>query len=88
MDDEVRSEVKHHTEEKEKSRENPDNEQCTHHWVIEVANGPTSNGECKICGETREFFNAFPGFKPAKNQNDVLELPKLPKVKVKKESKS
>jgi hypothetical protein len=30
---------------------------CTHHWVIESANGPTSLGRCKLCGGRREFFN-------------------------------
>jgi len=30
---------------------------CTHHWVIEKANGPVSKGTCRICGEEREFNN-------------------------------
>lgn len=30
---------------------------CSHHWLIQAADGPTSNGVCRICGETREFNN-------------------------------
>ena len=30
---------------------------CSHHWLIQAADGPTSNGVCRICGETREFKN-------------------------------
>ncbi len=30
---------------------------CPHHWVIQAADGPTSGGVCRICGETREFKN-------------------------------
>jgi len=30
---------------------------CIHHWVIQPANGPVSNGACQICGENREFEN-------------------------------
>ena len=34
--------------------------QCPpHHWVIETANGPVSNGTC-ACGEDREFQNSIP----------------------------
>ena len=31
--------------------------ECRHHWVIQPADGPVSNGACQICGETREFKN-------------------------------
>ena len=31
---------------------------CAHHWVIDVPNGPLSEGECKRCGEKREFTNS------------------------------
>ena len=31
---------------------------CAHHWVIDAANGPVSQGTCKVCGEAREFKNA------------------------------
>ncbi len=30
---------------------------CRHHWVIEPADGPISDGSCQVCGETREFKN-------------------------------
>ena len=30
---------------------------CQHHWLIQSADGPESNGVCRICGETREFKN-------------------------------
>ena len=30
---------------------------CRHHWLIQAADGPISNGVCRICGETREFKN-------------------------------
>lgn len=31
---------------------------CTHHWIIEAANGPISMGYCKNCLETKEFRNS------------------------------
>ncbi len=30
---------------------------CCHHWVIQPADGPVSNGSCQVCGEIREFRN-------------------------------
>jgi hypothetical protein len=30
---------------------------CCHHWVIQPADGPSSNGSCQVCGEIREFKN-------------------------------
>ena len=32
-------------------------EACRHHWAIQPADGPVSNGSCQICGENREFKN-------------------------------
>jgi hypothetical protein len=32
---------------------------CAHHWVIDMANGPTSRGRCRHCNETRSFYNTF-----------------------------
>ena len=32
--------------------------ECTHHWVIDVANGPLSDGVCQRCGARREFMNS------------------------------
>ena len=30
---------------------------CRHHWLIQAADGPTSSGVCRICGEVRDFNN-------------------------------
>jgi hypothetical protein len=73
---------------KERIEEKPAKEQCHHYWVIEVANGPTSRGQCKYCGETREFLNAFPEFNPLRKNNNPLNLPKMPDVKIDGESNS
>lgn len=48
----------------ERTEQKPLADECHHFWVIEVANGPTSMGECKYCGERREFHNAFPSINP------------------------
>ena len=32
---------------------------CSHHWLIDKANGPISNGLCKLCGEERPFLNSW-----------------------------
>ncbi|MCH8282764.1 MAG: hypothetical protein J4N89_07210 [Chloroflexi bacterium] len=32
---------------------------CRHHWIIEAANGPISQGECQNCHEIREFSNSI-----------------------------
>lgn len=31
--------------------------QCRHHWVIQPATGPVSQGVCQACGEVRDFNN-------------------------------
>ncbi len=31
---------------------------CTHHWVIDAADGHTSRGVCKLCHAEREFENS------------------------------
>jgi hypothetical protein len=69
---------------KEKLTEHPSAGGCNHYWIIDVANGPTSLGKCKYCGEVREFYNAFPGFNPLKKNKNVLHLPRLSDVKVDK----
>ena len=73
---------------KESNTKKPSENECNHYWVIEVANGPTSRGECKYCGEIREFFNAFPDYNPLKRNSNPLELPKMNDVEVDKDSKS
>ena len=30
---------------------------CQHHWVIQAADGPTSPGVCRLCGESKDFKN-------------------------------
>ena len=32
---------------------------CCHHWVIQPAVGPVSEGECQKCGEIKEFKNSI-----------------------------
>ena len=32
---------------------------CSHHWIIEVARDPLSNGVCRLCGEEKLFRNQF-----------------------------
>ena len=31
--------------------------QCPHHWVIQPASGPFSQGTCQVCGSVKEFKN-------------------------------
>ena len=35
--------------------------QCRHHWIIETPRGAISQGHCKVCGASKEFFNSAPG---------------------------
>ena len=32
---------------------------CTHHWVIDAADGHLSRGVCKLCQVVREFENSL-----------------------------
>jgi hypothetical protein len=32
-------------------------QQCSHHWVIQDGDGPTSAGVCRLCGELKQFKN-------------------------------
>jgi len=56
-------------------RENPIEEPidsgCRHHWVIEPADGPLSEGVCQKCGGVKKFTNymerndwSYPGDSP------------------------
>lgn len=66
-------------------------DQCHHFWVIEIANGPKSRGECKYCGETKIFHNSLASVAAVndpKRKVNLLELPKMSKVKLDKGSKS
>jgi hypothetical protein len=73
---------------KERIQEKPENTQCHHFWDIEVANGPSSMGTCRYCGETREFLNAFPVVNPLRKSGNPLNLPKISDVKIEKENNS
>jgi len=33
--------------------------QCRHHWIIESAEGPLSQGVCENCHEVKEFQNSI-----------------------------
>ena len=35
----------------------PEPNACRHHWAIQPATGPASQGVCQLCGEVREFKN-------------------------------
>ena len=80
--------MRHRIKVKEKLSEKKEKATCHHYWVIEVANGPRSVGTCKYCGETREFFNAFPTFNPLRKNSNPLALPKLPVVEIDGKNKS
>jgi hypothetical protein len=32
---------------------------CCHHWIIQPALGPVSEGTCQKCGEVKEFKNSI-----------------------------
>jgi|WetSurMetagenome_2_1015567.scaffolds.fasta_scaffold1805857_1 hypothetical protein len=61
---------------------------CHHFWVIEEANGPSSRGICKHCGQAKEFYNAMPDFAALKKNPELFGLPHMGKVHVDKDSKS
>ena len=81
----MRQKVKERTEEKPEKTEKT---ACHHFWDIEVANGPSSIGTCRYCGEKKEFFNAFPTFNPLKKNGSPLNLPRMPNVKIDKDNNS
>ncbi|MEE8442222.1 MAG: hypothetical protein V3S37_00600 [Dehalococcoidia bacterium] len=39
--------------------EKTDADQCHHHWLIDAAGGPKSNGTCRTCGAKRQFKNSL-----------------------------
>ena len=73
---------------KEKVKTETREELCRHYWVIEVANGPVSGGQCKYCGVKKGFYNAFPEYNPLKKNASPLGLPELAGVKVEEDRKS
>ena len=72
----------------ERTKDSVSGEQCHHYWEIEIANGPKSQGVCKYCGETRDFLNSITYLVSPKRKSNPLDLPRIPKVKLDKESKS
>jgi hypothetical protein len=34
---------------------------CHHQWIIDSPNGPSSRGECRLCGQEKEFLNYIEG---------------------------
>ena len=58
---------------------------CTHHWMIEPADGETSRGVCKLCGDTREFANNIGLIAKNKFIPDSLKTGKIKKPRKKKE---
>ena len=73
---------------KEIEKEPADVNRCQHFWVIEIANGRKSQGECKYCGETKDFYNSIVDLNDPKRKNNPLNLPKMSRVKLDKGSKS
>lgn len=73
---------------KEKPREHVAEDQCSHYWIIEMANGPESHGVCQYCGEGRYFLNVLPYLSVPKRSAHPLDLPGIPDVKLEENSKS
>lgn len=73
---------------KETTKDYLPKDQCHHYWIIEIANGPKSQGICRYCGESREFLNAVPDFNTMKRNTNPLNLPEMPEVEVDEDSKS
>ena len=66
---------------KDKTERSIAGDTCHHHWVIETAQGPTSDGVCKNCGTRKEFLNAIPEDSPPQTRDKgVLKLPELPDI--------
>jgi len=71
-----------------KDREPVAKEECSHYWIIEVANGPKSRGVCRYCGEEKEFQNTMPDYAAIKRNTRPIGLPGLPDVELDKGSDS
>ena len=50
---------------------------CSHHWVIEPANGSLSRGVCQICQEVREFENSI-GWEYWQRKSDKSDVTAVP----------
>ncbi len=83
----MKQKVKERVQDKDQVKNNQA-QTCHHFWVIDVANGPSSMGTCKYCGEKKEFLNAFPVFNPLRKNANPLALPKLSELEIDKGSES
>ncbi len=45
------------TVEEDRIAQEPTVPECLHHWVIEPADGPISEGVCRKCAEVKTFAN-------------------------------
>ncbi len=73
---------------KERTEDTVAEDQCHHYWIIEIANGPKSQGMCKYCGKTRDFLNTMPDFAIPKRKTNPFDLPEMPEVEMDEDSKS
>ena len=60
---------------------------CCHYWLIEAADGRTSQGVCRFCGEQKLFdnyvhVNSEKGGDDVENWDDHIPAPKLTPPKV------
>jgi hypothetical protein len=42
-----------------RARDTKKTDDCAHHWDIAIANGPVSQGTCRLCKAEREFMNSI-----------------------------
>jgi hypothetical protein len=80
--------MRHRVKVAEKTKEHVAKNQCSHYWIIEMANGPKSRGICKHCGEARYFLNVIPDSTALKRNTHPLDLPEIPDVELDEDSKS
>ncbi len=45
--------------------------ECVHYWIIDFPEGPTSTGKCKYCGVVKHFYNYYDSLEQSKR--DELE---------------
>ncbi len=50
---------------------------CRHYWTIEPADGPTSRGVCRVCGEEKEFLNSWSDASYKGKDPRVFDLPNM-----------
>ena len=50
---------------------------CRHYWNIESADGPTSRGVCRVCGEEKEFLNSWSDGNYKGKDPRVFDLPNM-----------